>query len=128
MKPLSSGYIAAFVLLIASGAQARSYNCADPAGTPNGQWELNETIVQQLLTDIQAQHFGAPKKFGYRFCGSIENGEQVIMVGAIEDADGKHICDSSANFAVFYDPRKRTFGDLISGVNLCISPTGGSVP
>ena len=128
MKRQFLGRVVILALLVSGSAEARSYNCADPDGTPNGQWELNETLVQQLLTDIQGQHFGAPKIFGYRFCGSIENGEQMVMIGAIEDLDGRHLCDSSANFAVFYDPRKRTFGNLIPGVNLCMPGTPGSRP
>jgi hypothetical protein len=72
-----------------------------------------------MIGDIEAQEFGKPKHFMYRFCGTYEDGTQVIMVGAQEIVDDKPVCDSPANYAVFYDPKKRSFSSVIPGVNMC---------
>jgi hypothetical protein len=107
-------------LLFAGGAEARSFNCADPASRPDGKWPLDQTLSMQIVSDIESQGPGKPRHFKYRFCGSIENGQQMILLGAIEIVDGAPVCDSSNNFGVIYDPRKHSFGDVTTGVNMCI--------
>jgi hypothetical protein len=113
------------VFLIGGNADARSFNCADPASRSDGRWSLDQTLSMQVVGDIQSQGLGAPRHFKYRFCGALENGEQVILIGAQEIVDGVPKCDSSNNFGVLYDPRKRSFGTVTTGVDMCIP---GTVP
>lgn len=109
-------------LLVAPVAEARSYNCANPDSRPNGKWSLgDETMMRQLVDDISSQGFGKPKHFKFRFCGTYEDSVQVIMVGAQEIVDDKPVCNSPDNYAVFYDPKKRTFSALVTGIDMCDS-------
>ncbi len=107
-------------MLCASGAVARSYNCADPSSRPEGKWSLDANISQQVVADIASRGLGAPRHFKYRMCGSMENGQLIVLIGAFEIIDGAPACDSEEDFAVFYDPRNRMFGEVIPGVNLCV--------
>jgi hypothetical protein len=120
---ISRGFIVlAVVLLFASGAQARGYNCAVPADRPEGRWDMDQPLTMQVIGDIGAQKFEAPLHFKYRFCGSIENGQQLIMVGMIAIKDSGPVCDAPENFAIFYDPNARTFGKPIPGQTFCFPP------
>ncbi len=119
----------AVALLIASGAQARGYNCAVPADRPEGRWEMDPALPMQIIQDIGAQKFNTPDhRYKYRFCGSVENGQQMIMVGMILLKDTGPVCDAPENFAIFYDPKARTFGTPIPGVTFCSPPATAPAP
>ncbi|MGD0192962.1 MAG: hypothetical protein ABSD74_19665 [Rhizomicrobium sp.] len=120
--------VAVCAFLVAGSASARSFNCADPASRPDGTWSLDQPLSMQLVGDIQSQRLGAPTHFKYRFCGTLENGEQMILVGAMEIVDGAPKCDSGNNFGVLYDPRKRSFGTMTTGVNMCFPGTAPATP
>jgi hypothetical protein len=118
----------AVALVIASGAQARGYNCAVPADRPEGRWDMDQALSMQVIHDIGDQRIGAPAHHKYRFCGSIENGQQLIMVGMILLKDSGPVCDAPENFAIFYDPKARTFGKPIPGATFCFPPTPAPAP
>jgi len=109
--------LAAFaaVLFFARGAAAETYSCIDADHTPDKQWEINQEQAVNLLTDIEAQPFGKKQGFTYRFCGVQENGQYVILINFLKERDGHTYCGSDDNFALFYDPQKRTFSDKLTG-------------
>ncbi len=114
--------VCAAALLIAGGVQARGYNCAVPADRPEGRWEMDQALSMQVVGDIRSQRIGAPVHYKYRFCGSIENGQQMIMIGMIAIKDSGPVCDAPENHALFYDPKERTFGAPIPGATFCFPP------
>ena len=59
------------------------------------------------------------KSFMPRTCGTIENGRQMIMTGALHIVGDYALCDDDANFAVFFDPETRKFGEIIPHQKLC---------
>jgi hypothetical protein len=128
MKRLHLGFFAISTLLAAGVAEAHSYNCADHANRPDSEWSLDQPLSMQVVTDLVTQHLGAPKHFKYRFCGVTEDGEQLVMIGAFEIVDGTPKCDSSANFGEFYDPRKRSFTDAVTGIDMCTSTPPKTAP
>jgi hypothetical protein len=106
--------------LFATVAQARSYDCAGTSSdfAPEGIWSLTEGDAEQMLTDLSA-HPPAEGEFLPRFCGVIENGQRMILIGALHVTGDDALCDDAANFALFYDPRARSFGAPISGQTFC---------
>ena len=112
----------AIAVLLAGGAQARGYNCAVPADRPEGRWSMDQALSMQIIGDISAQGIGAPVHYKYRLCGSVENGQQMVMIGFIALKDSGPACDAPENFAIFYDPKAHTFGTPIPGVTFCAGP------
>jgi hypothetical protein len=112
--------IAVFLLMLMSTAQARSYDCAGAPSdfAPEGTWQLTEDDARQMLTDWSA-HPPVVGSFVPRFCGTIENGQRMIMIGALHITGNDALCDDPANFSVFYDPRTRSFGAPITGQTFC---------
>jgi hypothetical protein len=76
-----------------------------------------------LLTDLETQPFGKTHQFTYRFCGVQENGQYVILINVLKAREGRTYCGSDDNFALFYDPNKRTFSDKFTG-DFCTAAPG----
>ena len=114
---LTIAFLAA--LFAAGGAQARSYDCADPASAPEGVWTATQEQHDAFVADLRAVPDGPDGEFMKRICPVIENGEQVFMIGALHVVDDFAVCDDPANYAMFYDPDKRSFGDRITGQTFC---------
>lgn len=106
------GWVAVLAaVLCASGAQARSYDCAAPLD--GSTWAPTPAQVDQLLDDWSANSGLRADDYVPRFCGVTESGRRVIMIGALHIVGDFALCDDPANFAVFYDPGTRRFSGRI---------------
>lgn len=113
-------------LFAASGAQAREYDCHRPGHAPGGEWKLYDEIVKQAYDDFLARP-DADTSFNYLLCGTVEDGQQTILMNAVREIDGKKDCADPANFALLYDTKKRSFSDKIPSQDFC-GPAGASAP
>lgn len=110
-----AGAVVAF--LSATSAQARSYDCAEADHAPEGAWQPEQSQTEEAYAELNKQKGWGD--FMYRACGTIENGQQVFLVGALHVVDGFAICDDDANYAMFYDPKTKTFSTPIAHQKLC---------
>jgi len=121
---LAALVIFAPTLAPAAESEARSYDCAAEDSAPGGDWHLTQPQFEQFLDDWHKHDEWSA--FMPRTCGTIENGQQMIMTGALHIVGDYALCDDDANFAIFYDPKTRTFGDVIPHQKLCAN--GQKIP
>lgn len=77
---------------------------------------------------IVANSAGVPKThYGMLYCGIRADGASVIVADGVRKYHGKYICDDEANFAVAFDPDKKSFGTFHFAAHLC-PPPGESKP
>lgn len=117
MKRLLPVMALAAVTLWSAPVLAHSYDCAQDDYAPEGIWEPTDADMRQFFQDAEKRPDFAT--FMYRSCGVIEGGQKMIMSGALHVVDDYAICDDDANFALFYDPRTRSFGEVIPRQKLC---------
>ena len=108
-------------------APKESLNCNDSAVSKgDGSWKPSKEQMQMLGTKLSkvfpivANQAGVPKtNYGMLYCGIHENGVAMIVANGVRKLHAKYVCDDEANFAVAFDPDKKTFGTFHFAAVLC---------
>ena len=97
-------------------------NCANTKITDDsGLSETQARAVAESFVKVwkAREHDRRYDVYTLAFCGTTRNGHHFVILDGIYIFLGIMVCDDTAGFGVVYDPKDKTFGDIVFGVSSC---------